>query len=772
MTGFMHEQEFSRKSFVKGSGALIVGFSLAGALTAGKASAAYNPDKTITDAWLTVNADNTVTVKTAHIDPGNGSLTGALMVAAEELNMDLGQLHHSPWDTSILVNSGSTGGSTAMQTSLGPPLRAAAAYAYQGLLALASTQLGVPVANLSVKSGVVSGGGKTVTYGQLVGGKLLNATIPAANANLNPGQSPAKAVSAYSLVTTRPPRVDLPAKITGVYTYVHNIRVPGMIHGRIVRPRGQTPYGSGAPIVSVDESSIAHIPNAKVVRSGDFLGVVAPQEYDAIQAAAQLKVTWKTTPIFAGSGNLWKQMRTQDTAGLAPARVSVNNGNVDAALATAAKTVSATYAYQYNGHMPIGPCCSVAAVGPSSTVVYSSTQAIEGLVTSIQQMLNYADPNQVRAYWYEGASSFGPGNQYVDTAKAAVMMSKLAGAPVRVQLMRWDEHGWDGYGPAQLMDMRGGIDAKGNLVAYDYTQLGQPGTSVDTTQELMNTLTYGQSVLSTATSIYPAPGTLTPNAPNTGPMYTNNASGTGNYRTTGKTTPLFNGYFKDGALRDPQGPQTAFASEGLIDELAYAAQMDPIDFRRQNISDPRWLAAMNAAVAAAGWQSRIANSVKQTGNIVTGRGFGFGRHGTAAMAAGVVEIEVNKKTGKIVVTHVYNAADAGLAINPGLVENQMSGASVQGISRALYEEVAYTKTNVTSLDWVTYPILRFKEAPKVTNVVIQRLDQLPLGVGEPTTTPPAAAIANAFFDATGVRIREAPMTPARVRAVLKAAGAA
>jgi CO/xanthine dehydrogenase Mo-binding subunit len=245
-----------------------------------------------------------------------------------------------------------------------------------------------------------------------------------------------------------------------------------------------------------------------------------------------------------------------------------------------------------------------------------------------------------------------------------------------------------------------------------------------------------------------------------------------NKRLTGKTLPLFKGYFQNGALRDPAGPQTSFASEQMMDELAYAAGMDPIAFRRLNISDQRWLGVMNAAVSAAGWQPRVANSVKQTGDVVTGRGFGFGRHGTAAMAAGVVNIEVNKKTGVIRVLHTYNAMDAGLAVGLELVENQMTGASIQGISRALYEEVRFNKSRVTSLDWISYPILRFKDHPAVTNVIVQRTDQIPIGVGEPATTPMASAIANAFFDATGVRIREAPMTPARVRATLKAAGVA
>ena len=767
MTGFVHEREVSRTTFLKGAGGLVVGFSIAGAGLASTASADYNPDRTQVDAWLTVYPDNTVEIKTSHIDPGSGVTTGLLMIAAEELDVGMDQIRHSVWDTERLVFSGSTGGSTAVQRTAGPPLRGAAAYAKQALLALASKSLGVPAGGLSVSKGVVSGGGKTVTYGQLVGGKTINATIPASGANLDPGSAPAKPVDNYQLVTTRVPRIDLPAKISGAYTYVHNVRIPGMLHGRVVRPRGQAAYGTGAPVVSVDESSIKNIAGARVVRSGDFVGVVAPREYDAIQAAAQLKVEWKDSPMLPSTGNLWGAMRKQDSAGQAPAAFTLDQGDVDRALQSATKVVKQTYMHHYNGHMPIGPCCAVADVKAGSATIFSSTQSIDGLVPAIQQMLGFDDPNQVRAYWYEGASSFGPGNRYVDTAKAAAMMSKLAGAPVRVQLMRWDEHGWDGYGPAQLMDLRGGIDANGKLVAYDYTVLAQPGTSLDMTQELLGTLVAGKTVLSTASSIYPPPGRTSPNQPNTGPMYD-----VPNKRLTGKTLPLFKGYFLDGALRDPAGPQTSFASEQLIDELAYAANMDPIEFRRRNISDPRWLGVMDAAVQAAEWQPRVASSVKQTGDVVTGRGFGFGRHGAAAYAAAVVEIEVNKKTGKIVVKHIYNAVDPGLAVNPGLVENQMTGASVQGVSRALYEEVRFNTDRVTSLDWVSYPILRFADHPAVTNVVVLRKNELPLGVGEPSVTPPAPAIANAFFDATGVRIREAPMTPARVRAVLKAAATA
>jgi nicotinate dehydrogenase subunit B len=752
----MLEKEFSRKSFVKGGGALVVSFSVAGSAAAGTANAAtpvtasgYLPPANQVDAWLSVNADNTVTFKTSQIEAGTGVTTGFAMIVAEELDLSPAQVHHGPFDSWQVVNSGETGGSNGIQSSGGPPLRAAAASAKQALLKLASASLGVPVAGLSVANGVVSGGGRSITYGELVGGKLLSTTI--SPATLHPGVAPAKAVSQYKVVGTNVPRVDIPDKVTGKYTYVHNVKVPGMLHARWVRPRGQGPYGTGAKIVSVDEKSIKHIP-ARIVRKADFLVVVAEQEYHAVQAAAQLKVQWKEDALLPSTGNLWKQMRQHDAAGKAPARHVENTGNVDTALKSAAKTVAGTYMYHYNGHATIGPSAAVADVRADSAVVYSNTQKLPGMVEKLADILGLPE-RQVRVIFYEGASSYGAPQTRWDTAPAAAVISQLVGKPVRLQLMRWDEHGWDLFGPAQLMDVRGGVDANGKIVAYELVSLSQADTSnLGTSQELLGTP-------------YPTPGTAAPNTSNTAQGYS-----IPNKRVTGKTLPLYEGYLLRGNLRNPQGPQTAFASEQLIDELAYAAGMDPIAFRRLNITDERWLGVLNASAQAANWQPRVAASNLSTANVVTGRGVGFGRHGSAGYAAAVVEIEVNKKTGKIRVKHIYSAMDVGLVVSPGLVENQMVGATIQAVSRALEENVPFNKTRVTGLDWVTYPILRFKDTPKVTTVLVERKDQLPLGAGEPAHPANAPAIANAFFDATGVRIHEAPMTPARVRAVLKAAG--
>ena len=343
-----------------------MGFSLAGAGLAGRASAAaptaagYLPDVTQVDSWLVIHADNTVSFKTSQIEVGNGVTTGLGQLIAEELDVSPDVVRHVPWDTWNMVNSGSTGGSTGIQSSAGPPLRAAAATARQASQALASTNLGVPVASLSVSNGVVSGGGKTVTYGQLLGGKLFNTKINPTT--LNPGQGISKPVSAYKVIGQPLPRVDIPAKVAGTYTYVHNVRIPGMYHARVVRPRGQGAVRDR----SGDRQRRPEVDRAPPERpgrpEGRFPGVVAPHEYDAIQAAASLKVTWKDSPILPTPGNLWKQMRAQDTAGLAKAVFTVNNGSIDAGLKAAAKTVSQTYSYQAGSRGVIGPACAVADV--------------------------------------------------------------------------------------------------------------------------------------------------------------------------------------------------------------------------------------------------------------------------------------------------------------------------------------------------------------------------------------------------------------------------
>ena len=800
MTGLIPEKEFSRKSFVKAGGALIVGFSTLGAVVNGSAKAAANPafesngplDTQQIDSWITIHADNTATVRLGMVELGQGSPTGLLMVAAEELNMDFTQMKMLSADTDVTPNQGGTYGSQALQVG-GKQTRAAAAAAYQALLGMASTRLGVPVGSLTVSKGVVSGGGKTVSYGDLIGGKLFNVTMPASfnlgpagSAGLAPGAPGTKPATAYTLVgkAPGPPRIDIPAKVLGTYTYIHNIRIPGMLHARVVRPRGQGAFGDGtAPkVLSVDPASISHIPNVKIIQKNNFVAVVAPKEYDAIQAAAQLKVTWAPMPQIPGVGNLWGQMRNQDKSGQTSKVPYSSLGNVDSAIAGSAHTVSQTYMFHYNGHLPIGPSCSVAEVTSGGARIYTNSQDLYGTRGQVVSALALAGlnlpANQVRVTYSEGSSVYGF-SPYDDCTCSAAVISYLAGAPVRLQFMRWDEHGWDNYAPAQMMDVRGGVDAGGNITGTDFSHFSI---------QLKGTDAGVQALGATAGPL----GFNFIDATNMGAQYKIQ-----NQRVTLKVLPLLNQYFKTSFMRAPFAPAAVFGYEQLIDELAYAAKVDPVAFRLQNITSnanetknnlpftwDRWKNVLTEVAKISNWKGKVANSTAQTGNIVTGRGIALGGF-AGTMAAVVADVSVNKKSGKITVSNLYGAQDTGLTIYPGGVENQAVGSMTQGLSRALNEQLVYSKTNVTSLDWVTYPILRFKDAPKITFSLVQRTDipavatgttasagLLATGSGEPPTAPIAAAVANALFDATGVRVREAPLTPGHVKAAFKAAGIA
>jgi CO/xanthine dehydrogenase Mo-binding subunit len=797
MTGLIPEKELSRRSLLKGGGALIVGFSLGGAALAGRASAApspagYLPNQAAVDSWIVLNPDNTVTVTTGQGEYGQGTTTAVLMIAAEELNMDMSQMRYLRPDTWVEAIGG--GGASAGITQRALPVRAAAAYAYQTLLSMASTSLGVPVAGLSASKGVISGGGRTVKYSDLLGGKLFNVVMPAATATLTAGTAPAKPVANYTLIGTSPPRIDIPAKVAGTYTYVHNIRVPGMLHGRVVRPRGQGGVTSvNNQPQSVDPTSIAHIPGAKIIQIGNFLGVVAPHEYDAVQAAAQLKVVWKSDPKLAGSGNFWSNVRKQDAAGLVSAVYNAGastgnsstpgdgqSGNVDAALASAAKVITAEYTYAYNGHLSIGPTCCVADVTPTMATIYSNTQGISGVPTTLAPVLNMP-PQNIRGFFVEGSSSYG-GNPATDVFTAAAVMSQAIQKPVRLQFMRWDEHGWDNYAPGTLYDVRAGIDNAGNWVAVDWTTYGQGNSGLQTTNELIGQATW------------PAIAPKGTQATSSDQMYRVSVT---NKRLLIKSVPLYQGGFKSAFFRAPNAPQAHWAGEQIVDELAHAANMDPVAFRRQNIDGStilgaRWLSVLDAATMAAGWKPKVAASDVGTGSVLTGRGFGFGSFGNS-QAGAVADIEVNMKSGKVTAKHLYLASNHGITMSPGLAISQIEGAAIMGTSRVLSEQVVFTKERVTSLDWVTYPILRMKDSPKTTTLLVapghvltvvpgqensiaagntQAFAQgwLTTGGGEAGVVPVGAAIANAFFDATGVRIRQAPMTPAHVRAVLKAAG--
>jgi nicotinate dehydrogenase subunit B len=797
MTGLVPEKELSRKSFLEGGGALLVGFSIAGASVGARAVSAAAPGTPQpipvdqVDSYLTVHPDNTITLYDSIMERGQGSRTTLLQIAAEELDVGLAQISHAPLDTATVPNTGLTGGS--MGTSIGGSyVRAAAATARQALLGLASRQLGVPVAGLSVDNGVVSGGGKTVTYGQLVGGKLFNVTIPqrvqrndlavfqyVLRPGLEPGDPGAKPVDQYKLVGRPIPRVDVPGIVTGALVYSGDVRVPGMLHGRVVRPRGQSSlvnrrsnenyfgtnytlelfHGGGQTPLAIKESSIAHIDGAQVVRVANFVGVVAPTEWDAIQAAEQLKITWEEpASSLPGSGNLAGALRTPvaetpETSVLIPAGsdtlLITEMGDADAGLAQAAKTVSGTFRTSYLLHGPIGPHVAVADVTSSgATIIHQSAGNYSLAASNVAGMLGLP-VTSVREISVQGSSFYGGVSTDLDAPAAAALLSRAVGKPVRVQFMRWDEHGFDNYDAAEVIDVRAGVDANGKITAFDFVSHNQVGSAQPTA------------------------------AWNTGGVYL-----IPNRKVLRVGAPMF---FATAPLRSPMDRGPAFATEQTIDELAYAAGSDPLEFRRQNMrGNDTWLAPLDAVARAARWRPRPAAAKLSDANVVSGRGFGFGTHvyggglrgpgldfrtlEPVTPAAAIVEIEVNKKTGKITVKHVYAAVAPGFVVNPGRVADQVMGTAVMGTSQALHEQVTFNTSNVTSLDWVTYPSLRFKDHPNVTPIVIQRLDARPQGAGEEPISALFPAIANAFFDATGVRLRQAPMTPAVVRNALAQAG--
>ena len=727
---------FSRRDVLKGGGALIVGFSLSAPLTPA-AGSEVDPD--LIDSWIAINPDNSATVIFGKCELGQGNTTGMLQIAGEELDLDMSQLSAVRLDTTVTPNQGATTSSSSIERG-GPRLRAAAAEARQLLLWAAAARLNAPLAALTVSKGVVSApGGASVKYAELVGDDPLPLHLPFT------GNAPQKPVDQYKLVGTRVPRVDIPDKVAATYTRMQHVRVANMLHGRIVRPRGQGAYGTGARAVSVEEDSIKRIAGARVLRKGDFIGVVAEREWDAVRAARDLKVVWQENAKLPGSAKLHETMRRAPTTDT----VVVDKGNLADGFARAAHVAAATYNLPYQAHVPFGPNCALADVGADAALVMSSTQDVYNSRRMLADTLGLP-AEKILVQYYEGAGTFGH-SCYEDAAQAAAILSQLAGRPVRVQFMRADEHGWDNYGPAHVAEVRAGVDSDGKIVAYDYQGWQHGWHVIETSQELAQ-LTKPRERTAGSNSI-------TVNPVSTGAMYA-----IANRRVVSHMVPM-EGLLKGSPLRSPMDMHYSFASEQIIDELAHASGIDPLEFRRRNIAGERWLGVLEAAAAAAGWTPRVATSARQNGEIVTGRGIAIGTH-HVSFGAAVAEIEVNKRTGVIVAKKLYGALDAGLAVNPALIENQIVGMMVQATSRILKEEVTFSERGVTSLDWESYPILRFAEHPDVTPVVVQRLHEPSTGAGEEVMGSTGAAIANAFFDATGVRLRQYPMTPQRVLAAL------
>ena len=740
----------SRRDLIKG-GALVVGFAAAAPLTAALAppAAAATPDPALLDSWIAVHADNTATIFFGKVELGQGTTTGMLQIAGEELDLAMSQLKAARVDTDVTPNQGPAVASLSIMNN-GPQLRAAAAEARRALLRLAAAKLGVPAEQLRVSRGIVSVAGepqRAVSYGALIGDRRFDVKLT--------DNVPQKPVADYSLVGTRVARVDVPDKVAGTYTYMQHMRLPDMLHGRIVRPRGQGAYGAGAKIAAVDPASIADIPGAKVLRKGDFLGVVAEREWDAVRAAARLKVTWDVPPRLPAEGKLFDAMRASRSTDLA----IVEAGDVPAALAKAAHVRSATYYGPYQGHAPFAPSCALADVGADSAVVMCSTQFPHGVRAMPATTLGLP-ADRVRVQYYEGAGVFGArlSRRFRARRRDPVATRRAAGA--------------------------GAIHALGRA------RLGQfrPGASRRRARRLRRRRPFDGLRISRL-------------APRLGDARDLAGTGAGDTAVTAAERGRAGRQQDDalrrlrhaqcpshqpsrtGARRLSQGRQSALAL-GSVDLFCVRTDHRRTRSRARHGSggvpppqhvDPRWIGVMEAVVKASAWMPRpagpggagAAGSRSAGGRIATGRGIGIGTH-TVSYGAAVADIEVDKQSGEVRVKHLYGALDAGLVVNPALVENQISGMLVQAASRAIIEEVQFTQTNVTSLDWKSYPVLRFADSPDVTPIVVQRMNERSTGAGEEVMGAAVAAIANAFFDATGVRMRQYPLTPERVRAALRA----
>jgi nicotinate dehydrogenase subunit B len=783
----------ARREFLKtATGALVVGFgasnvSIAQVQTGGtsvweRGVKSGPPDPAEVDSFLAVHPDNTATLYAGYVDLGQGGPTALRQIAAEELDLEFSQVLMAENDTFVCTN-----GFTAASRSIGiggTEVRAAAAEARRVLLALASERLKVPVQDLAVAKGVVSvkSDRRSVTYGELLGNTRFNRRyepVPFNNRGMEqprtkPDFAPPKSRDSYSIVGTRIPRPDMPEKVSGRYQYMQHVRVPGMLHGRVVWPQGQVAGGVNAPkVVSIDEDSVKNIPGVRIVRRNNFVGVAAEREWDAVRAARQLKVTWEAFPaVFPGHDGIHDSFRAAATNDI----VVFDAGNATTALAqpqAGIRVASASYRGPFASHGTMAPNCAIAEVTPDGALVMCSAQGLFLISASVARLVNLP-PGKVRVKYYPGSNTYGL-SCYTDVAEAAAIMSQELGKPVRLQLSRQDEFGWDNYGPAHLADIRGAVDGNGRIVAWEYQAWGYDSTGVGSAPQLLAAANPPRGSEPAA----PRGGTVTRNSGVDGGLYQIRISQNDMYdipnRRLLEHRVAGRGYLKIGPLRAPLDPPYFFAQEGMMDELALLAGLDPYEFRKRNISHPRWLGVLEAAADAAKWTPRVAGSAVTGAAVASGRGIALGTHhlipnqgDRVTYAAAVVDIEVNKNTGVVTARHVYGAMDCGLAINLGIVESQIVGMAVHGTSLALKEEVKFNQTNVTSLDWNSYQTLRFAEHPAVTPIVVQRINERSTGAGEEVLPAVVAAIGNAFFDATGVRLRQFPLTPPRVLAALKA----
>jgi len=760
---------FSRRSFLKGSGAIVVAFSSAGladGLTDMFAQGFNGTGSTQLDAWIAVGRDGIVTAYTGKCDFGQGLYTAQMQLVAEEVCVPLSRVRLIQCDTSVTPDQGTTSGQQSHPTNFNHTnLALAGATARQALIRLASDKIGAPVSDLVARDGVValkSDASRSLAYGDLIGGQRFNLQLDRAAARKHPRE--------WTVLGTPVPRVDMRDMVTGQFEFVHNVKVAGMLHGRVVRPPEV-----GATVGSVDEGSIRDLPGVvKVVVKGNFVGVVAQKPWQAMQAAERLKVNWNRGTGLQPHADLYGTLRRQ------PARdtLLVDSGDVDANLKAATTVLRSTYLHPYQMHGSMGSSCAVADVQADKATIWSATQSAYP-TRNTSAMLLGLKPESIRVIYVRGAGCYGING--ADTVSYdAALLSQAVGKPVRVQLSRKDEMAWENYGNAFAIDQRVALDASGNISVWDYeawsaARGGRPG--YNTPGNVVTGVLVGSNPAPFAPRTpAPAPDTPLNNGSNTAPSYIagrvrDSANGAGVIRSERVLSHRVLSPFFTGPLRAPERLQNTFAHECFMDEVATHVKADPVEYRLKHLSHARLSAAVRAAAKAANWERRPSpRPGRAGGGKVTGRGIACvcyeGDNGYVAMVA---DVTVDQNTGQIQVTRLVVAQDCGPISNPDGMRNQIEGGALQGISRALGEEVTWDDRKITSVDWRSYHSLTLGIAPPAMEIVLlNQTDEEACGSGETSITVVAPAIGNAVFDATGVRLRQVPFTPERVLAAIRA----
>jgi len=775
------ETVLSRRSFLKSTGMLVVSFSMPGVAAVvpagivsrpGEATDPYpDPDYKQLDSWIVIHQDNTATFYVGKTDCGQGTGTSFRQMMSDELDISYDKTTCIMGATDITVDQRGSGGSTAIQVD-GWPMRRVAAEARRVLLEMASQRFKVPVDQLAVSNAVITvkaDPSRRVTYGELIGGRKFSVPLKGENIDATTGVAKVKTVQELKMVGQSPQRYDIPPKVDGSLKWAVDVKLPGMVHARNVKPSV-----AGAKLISIDESSVRNIPGlVKIVSRGNYVAVVCEREEHAIAAARQLKVNWEKPAMspFPSSDDLFKYMRSATpTSSQKPVVV----GNPDTAMSGAATVIEAGYEVPFQGHTAFGPAHATADPSNGQMTIYSNDMKSYGLRNGVAEFLQMPR-ERVRVVWMEGPQAFGR-TAADDAGFEAAFLAKELGRPVRMQWMRHEETAWDTKGPAFTVRMRGGLDAQGNLIALEYEARAADHNHVGYNEP--DSVLIAQ--LMGRRKSKPAPGS----AALPSDMYA-----IPNRRMASHVVSLpliWETPVRTGNLRDPNGPQSTFAAESFVDELAAAAKADPMEFRmkllRATTTDDnafrraRSIAVVRAAAATYGWDSRPSPKRISSGDVLTGRGIAYTFRGQTVLAV-IAEVEVNRKTGRVWVKRLVCGHDCGLVINPEALRRSLECGMLHSVSRALHEEVQFDTEKVTSVDWKTHPTLTHSDAPEKIDVVIVNGDPNPdrpdlpqYGAGEATCKPTIAAVANAIYDATGVRLRRVPFRNERVLSALKTAG--